>query len=320
MWQLALTAWFLAASPARAVDLRLLDDFSCTFPATTTVWRVQASASAPVTVSWELTLYSAVVDRGQVLADPARAGQPIGITARIPPLREGVTGQATLIIQATAEGQSARLVHPVWILPADPWSGLRTELTKNPLRVHETGPTLSARLSDAGLKTTAMRNAAAIAALTNGLLLVAEGISLRAQRGLADALVRAAAGGARVILLAPSDGPLPLPCHETLSGLPRPVLRLGGVEALLQLDKRLDAYVWPGHSSVIASSFLLSAERRQPEATWSPGTEGWVWLDMDFRGSGGGRLLAVGWAPAQAWESGPAPRHTLAALMRHVLE
>ncbi len=314
-------AVLLAVCPARAVDLCLLDHFSCTFPATTTVWRIQANAAAPVEITWELTLASAVADRGQFLADAAKAGHTLDLPVRIPPLREGVTGQATLIVQATAGGQSARLVHPVWILTADPWSGLRTELAKNPLRVFETGEALSTKLNGAGAKVTALRNTAALAALTNGLVLVAEGVSLRAQRSLGEALVRAAAGGARVLLLAPSDGTLPLPGHEALSGLPRPALRLEeGAAALQRLDKRLDANAWPGQASAVTASCVLSAERRKPEAEWAAGTDGWAWLDLDFRAGGGGRLLAVGWAPVQAWERGPAPRYALAALLRHVLE
>jgi hypothetical protein len=297
-----------------------LDHFSCTFPATTTVWRIQANAAVPVEITWELTLASAVADRGQFLADAAKAGHPLDLPVRIPPLRDGVTGQATLRVQATAGGQSARLVHPVWILTADPWSGLRTALAETALRVLETGEALSAKLNGAGLKATALRNTVAIAALTNGLVLVAEDVSLRAQRGLGEALVRAAAGGARVIVFAPADGTLPLPGHEALNGLPRPALRLAGAAALQQLDKRLDAVVWPGQASAVTASCYLSAERRKPEAEWAAGTDGWAWLDLDFRAGGGGRLLAVGWAPIQAWERGPAPRYVLAALLRHVLE
>ena len=320
LFSILVSAVCLAASLARAVDLCLLDHFSCTFPATTTVWQIQANAAASVAITWELTLASAVVDRGQFLVDAAKAGHPLELPVRIPPLREGVTGQASLIVQATADGQSARLVHPVWILTADPWSGLRTELPKNPLLVYENGEALSAKLNGAGVRVTALRNTAAIAALTNGLVLVAEGVSLRAQRGLGEALVRAAAGGARVLLLAPSDGTLPLPGHEAQSGLPRPTLCLAGAVALHQLDKRLDAYAWPGQASAVTASCVLSAERRKPEAEWAAGTDGWAWVDLDFRAVGGGRLLAVGWAPVQAWERGPAPRYALATLIRHVLE
>lgn len=217
---LAVAACLLAACPVHAVELRLLDCFSGTFPARTTVWRVQANAAASVAFTWQLTLGGAVVDRGRFLSDATKASQPIEIPVRIPPLREGVTGQGTLIIEATVEGQSARLVHPIWILPVDPWSGLRTELARNTPVLFENGDALSAKLSSAGLKTAPLRNATAI-----------------------------------------------------------------------------------------VSSFLISAERRQPEAVWSAGAAGWAWLDLDLRGGGCGRLLAVGWAPAQAWESslGTAP-------------
>lgn len=318
--QLAMAVCLLVACPALAIDLRLLDGFSGTFPATTTVWRVAANADASIVLTWELMLSSAVVDRGQLLADVGAIGQAIDIAVRIPPLRDGVTGQATLMVQATAGGQSAQLVHPVWILSVDPWSGLRTALAQNPPMLVEDGDTLSTALRRAGVPTTPMRNTSAIADWTNGLILVGEGASLSAQRGLAAALVRAAAGGARVILLAPSEGSMPLPGHEALSGLPRPALRVEGADALLHLDKRLDALVWPGTFPAVASSLRVSAERRQPEAVWTAGADGWAWVDLDFRGSGGGRLLAVGWAPAQAWESSPSPRHILAALIRHVLE
>lgn len=304
------------AHAAAALELTLLDTWSDTFPATTTTWRVQASA--PAEVGWQLVLGSATVDRGQrTVAD---AAQPIELPVRTPALRDGVPGQATLLITATAGGQSARLEHPVYLLPADPWSGLRAQLAAGPVRMFDPEGTLAPRLREAGAETALMRNPAALAALTNGLLLVSEGVSLRAQRGLVDALVRAAAGGTRVLLLAPVDGALPLPGHEGWAGLPRPAVRLEGVQALRQLDKRLDVVAWPGRPSALASACVLSADRRQPEATWSTGPDGWAWMDLDFREAGGGRLLAVGWAPVAAWDQGPAPRHILAALVRHVVE
>jgi hypothetical protein len=98
------------AHAAAALELTLLDTWSDTFPATTTTWRVQASA--PAEVGWQLVLGSATVDRGQrTVAD---AAQPIDLPVRTPALRDGVPGQATLLITATAGGQSARLEHPVY--------------------------------------------------------------------------------------------------------------------------------------------------------------------------------------------------------------
>lgn len=309
---------FIACCAAYALDLVLVDDFSDTFPGTTTVWRVKVNAAAPTEFTWHLSLGAAVVDRGHVSADTAMSARSVEFPVRVPPLRDGVTGEAALTVVATSDGQSAKLVHPVWILPVDPWSGLRADLAGRTLWLFDPGRALSARLAEAGLNTTAVRNTAALAALTNGLVLVADGVSLRTQRGLADALVRAAAGGAQVILLAPLDGVIPLPGHDGMADLPRPDVRLGGVAALRQLDKRLDAHFWPGPVPAVSASVVLSAERRQSEAVWSADGTGWVWLEMEFRTSGG-RLLAVGWAPTKAWSYGPAPRHVLAALIRHVL-
>ena len=304
------------AHAAAALDLTLLDLWSDAFPATTTTWRVQASA--PAEIGWQLVLGSATVDRGQRTI--AHAAQPIELPVRTPALRAGAPAQATLLITATAGGQSAQVEHAVYLLPADPWTGLRAQLTARPVRVFDPDGTLAPHLREAGAEPVLVRNPAAIAALTNGLLLVGEGVSLRAQRGLVDALVRAASGGARVLLLAPAEGTLPLPGHESLADLPRPALRLDGAQALRALDKRLDTETWPGRPAALTSVCTLSADRRQPEATWAPAADGWAWLDLDYRGSGGGRLLAVGWAPVAAWDQGPAPRHVLAALVRHVVE
>lgn len=310
----------LCMGPAFANDLSLLDSFSSTFPDTTTVWRVRVTGPAPTELTWELMLGQAVADRGQRLLDPAADGQPVALPVRIPPLREGVAMQAVLSVRAVGGGQSARLEHPVWILPTDAWEGLRGILSRTPVWACDLDGGLSARLREAGVFVAGIRNPAAIAVLTNGLVLVSEGVSLRAQRGLADALIRAAAGGARVIWLAPSDGTVPLPGHEMLSGLPRPAVRMEGLTALQKLDKRLDVFAWPGRPTAAMSSFAISADRRQPEAMWSADAQGWAWLDLDYRAVSGGRMLVVGWAPRRDWEISPAPRHILAALVRHVLE
>lgn len=310
----------LAASAGLAVELDQVDSWSDTFPATTSVWRVHVDSAEPVDLTWELAMGNVVADRGQRWLDASDSGSTVELPVRIPPLRETVAAKATLIVHAATDSDTARLVHPVWILPADPWSGLRGGLTGNPARVVDFDGRLGDVLRAANLEYVPVRNPAAIAALTNGLVVVGEGVSLRSHRGLAEALVRAAAGGTRIVLLAPADGTLPLPGHGSVVDLPRPAVRMEGVSALLDLDQRLDALSWPGVPSAVTSSFTLSAERRQPEVAWSAASDGWTWLELDFRATGGGCLLAVGWAPAGSWNAGPAPRHILATVMRHAMK
>ena len=321
MRRIALLAALVSTAPVFALQLQPVGQWFDTFAATTTTWRVEIrdAPAAPLELGWELSLGGAVVDRGQRTVDAGALAQPAPVPVRIPPLRAGVSGAAMLTVRVAAGGATARLEQPVWILPDDPWEGLRSALNAAPLRVFDPDGTLTTRLREAGLEPAAVRNPSAVAAFTNGLVVVAEGVSLRAQRGLVDALLQAAAAGTRVLLLAPADGALALPGPDPRGGLWRPAIRTEGPFALSRIDKRLDVLEWPGARAAVSSSFALSADRRVAEAAWANGAAGWAWLDVDYRARPGGRLLAVGWAPVAAWDAGPAPRHILAALVREVM-
>jgi hypothetical protein len=304
----------LTAVACRALDFDLLDGWSDAFASTNATWRVQMHGAESAELNWSLVLNKAVVHRGQRTVGASDLAGPIPLTIRTPAIRDGLAGEASLLVQAVSGSEHARVTHPVWILPSDPWTVCRELLRAKALRVFDPSGALIRRLQESSIEPVALRNPVAIAALANGLLIVAEDVSFREYRGLAGALVGAAVGGARVLLPAPREGAMPLPGHADFAGKARPALRMESARALSALDKRLDAEIWPGAASAVSASFRLSADRRQPEAVWGNEVDGWPWLDLDFRESGG-RMLAVGWPPARAWDSGPAPRYVRAALL-----
>ena len=96
--------------------------------------------------------------------------------------------------------------------PDERWIAGRTRLLRERGIVLFDSPGRTADLlKAAGLSFTELNNLDAVGVLSEGTVIVGEGVSFASQRGLPDVLFRAAAKGVSVLCLAPVDGVLPLP-------------------------------------------------------------------------------------------------------------
>jgi hypothetical protein len=199
------------------------------------------------------------------------------------------------------------------LFPRDPFVDRQEWLKKLKITLYDPKEKTAAALKAAGVPHDLIANSAALTELREGLLLIGEGISLREERGLAEALVAAAAGGTPVICLAPVDGAFPL-AGETFKqagsfGLQRSAI-------ITQLDKRLDAEAWLGGHKVVASRLALRGEGAAVTAEVDPAQGDWPWLDIPFARTPG-RLVVCGFGLIEAWDAGPAPRFLLARILEH---
>jgi hypothetical protein len=211
------------------------------------------------------------------------------------------------------ETSGGALSHRIWIFPRDPWSDEKEALKKADIRLFDPDGKTAAALDELSVPYKAIRSAGAIGEITNGIVIVTEGISFAENRGLAAALAQAATAGACVICLAPREGLVELPGCGDDAIAKKPSLALRQNEVITEFDKRLDADAWPD-GPAIASSWHPSADRRRIEGEWRADAQGWPWIVAIF--NGGGSLTYCGFGIVRSWEKTPAARFLLAAILK----
>lgn len=254
-------------------------------------------------------------------ANEIEAAADVKISLKTPALNPGVVRQARLTVTILAGDKPAATYEKiVWIFAADPFADRAKWLATLKITLFETdakGPTAEA-LKKLKVPFEESRNVAALDDLKDGVLLVGEGVSLKEEAGLAEAMVRAASRGVPVLCLAPRDGALPLPGAD--NDLPAPgSLTLARAGIIAKLDKRLDAAAWAPDNQVVIRSLAIKSEEGKTIGDIQDGAKGWPWLQIDYPGTQG-RLVLCGFPIIGRMDAGPTPRYLLARLFEHVTE
>lgn len=305
-WSVAVLA---AAAAEESAGLRLLDGRSATFGGTSATWRVEAHGPRVVEghVAWSLETEGGVVARREqgVRLDPA-APASVEIVVDLPETRAGVVAEGRLRVALLDERRQplAELEKPVFVFGRDPATDRKQWLQELDLRLYDPSGETARRLDELGWPHRQIANPAAFAALGGGTLIVGEGCSLRENRGLMEAAIRAAQGGAHVVVLAPADGAF-APPGPAEAGPGPATLRFLGPEWIRELDKRLDV-------PALRAAFRLGGTRAGAEVAVVSG-EGWAFVEA--RWPDGGALVLVGPGLLGTWETSPVPRHLLVRLL-----
>ena len=317
-------AWCGAAATARseAVALRLEEQWSNVFGGRDVTFNAVAEAAGlpRAKLLVELTVEHRVLARREydVSAGPDGTMRQ-AITVAVPPVDQGVVVEGLLRVAMVAGGGGppAQVERALWIFaegnPLSPqWVASRD------LRVFDPEGRTTELFEAEEMPIRRLRDLGSLDQPGNAVVLIGEGVSLRSQRGLDRRLLQLAAGGARVLCLAPSGGRVVL--TGAGDGVPessRIVFENSGVIATL--DKRLDSAYWPPHNRLPRASYTLRAERGLVVADFEGDDPAWCWLDLRYRDTGG-RVIVCGVRIMEAWESSPAPRHLLWAILNELLE
>ena len=305
-WSVAVLA---AAAAEESAGLRLLDGRSATFGGTSATWRVEAHGPRVVEghVAWSLETEGGVVARREqgVRLDPA-APASVEIVVDLPETRAGVVAEGRLRVALLDERRQplAELEKPVFVFGRDPATDRKQWLQELDLRLYDPSGETARRLDELGWPHRQIANPAAFAALGGGTLIVGEGCSLRENRGLMEAAIRAAQGGAHIVVLAPADGVF-APPGPAEAGPGPAMLRFLGPEWIRELDKRLDV-------PALRAAFRLGGTRAGAEVAVVSG-EGWAFVEA--RWPDGGALVLAGPGLLDTWEISPVPRHLLVRLL-----
>lgn len=273
-------------------------------------------------LTWVFSAKGRTIARGQQAWDQS-AGR-VSVRLAVPPVRDGVIFPAELKLEAFGPGHDplARHVKPLWIFPDDSFAGRTAWLTEQQIALFDPPGHTRDVLVKAGVPLREIHRLAVLDEVHEGLLLVGEGVSFRAHRGLAESLLRRAAAGVAVLCLAPADGQWPVPGMENApdSTAARPVsLIWKRAEVIYELDKRLDADGWPPDGHFVASGVRLIGARDHVAAEVHSDGDVWPWYEIRYPGRRAA-CVVCGFGIVAHWDAGPAPRFLLARIMEYLAE
>jgi hypothetical protein len=269
-----------------------------------------------------LSRESRALARGECTVQSA-AGEPKTAEFRIavPDIKDGVVFPCDLTVSLVPGGASEPAAvsrRTLWLFPDNAFADRKQWLARLAIRLFDPEKKTADLFTKAGIPFTDVRTTDALAAVREGLVIVGEGVSLKEERGLASAMRRAAEAGVPVLCLALRGGEMPLPAEGVSEAGGKPPVRMAfrRADIVTELDKRLDTKTWAPGRDAVASSLVLSADRRVVAVEAVKGDRGWPWMDVVFEG--GGRLLVCGFGIVSDWEESPTPRYLLLKLLEEM--
>jgi hypothetical protein len=199
------------------------------------------------------------------------------IPLSLPPVREGVVLGLQLRVEVF-DGQAQTLAddeRPLWLFPRDPFINRGDWLEGLKITLYDPEGATRTVFDEAGIPYHAPRTSDALHEITEGIIMVGEGVSFQKHRGLAESLARAAARGVPVLCLAPAAGELPVP--GTGDQPPVEGVELRRRDVIRDFDKRLDADYWPPPGKVAKSGLGVVSRRGSVVMEVADSPEAWPW-------------------------------------------
>ncbi len=236
------------------------------------------------------------------------------------PFRDRVAWRLTQLSVSVGE---VRHEQTVWIFPRDPLVDRREWLQSLKLNVFDPpGDTLKV-LKESDVPHERLRTREALDDVTEGIVIVGEGVSLKKHDGLIDDLWSLAARGVPVLCLASADGEFSFPSEKPLATS----VQLRRSDVIRELDKRLDTAWWPNGSSQLQGLRVTSVSD-DVVVKISDDAKAWPWAEWEYEmGSGSDlresplirpRVIWCGFGIVTAWDDGPTPRYLFAKLLERL--
>jgi hypothetical protein len=239
------------------------------------------------------------------------------VVLRIPEVRDGVIFQTELTVAYVPRGEdsaAATLTKTLWLYPEDAFADQRDTLKDRKLTLFDPDGKTAELFAKIELPHRRIRNAEVLeAGDEHSYVIVGEGTSLIRNRGLADRLLRFAAASGTVLMLAPSEGVIPMPgevSKKAKANDPQPgELRFRRHHVIREFDKRLDSEFLPGPSDFAGSKVTLRTRLNRIGMEVSEDGN-WPWFTIDYPDTKG-RFVFCGFNIVKNWSNGPAPRYLL---------
>ena len=311
---LSLHAAATATAEDAAIAVSIQEPWSGVFGGKEAVFHVTVTARerAAGRVAWEFSSAGHTIARGEreVAVGPARP-ETVEVRLAVPPVKDDVVMPAALAaaFQGPAGAAAASAARPVWIFAENAFADRRQRLKDMGIRLFDPQGKTAETFTDAGVPFDAVRSVDAFESAYGAVLVIGEGVSFEENRGLWEAMLRAAAADTTVVCLAPAAGALPMPGMGG-EGLPRPSrVAFRQRDVIGELDKRLDSAGWPADGQVVCSTLKPGSVRGTVVAEIAVGDLGWPWVEWGFGQRG--RVVVCGFGIVRQWKAGPAPRYLL---------
>ena len=284
-------------------------------------FRVAVRRASKGRVVWRLAAGTATVKAGEVAFTAApNAPAAVSIKIAVPPVKGGIVLRTTLAISVVEDRQTgpiATLERDLWVFPPDPFVGRSEWLKRLKITLYDPKGDTAKVLTAAKVPFEEAKDAEAVAAVREGVVIVGEGLSFKDAKGFGAALSELACGGVAVLVLAPAGGEVLIP------GLGGPCSELGALsfrrDIVRDLDKRLDASGWPPDGRSVASSVTVKAGADTTVGAVKAGAEGWPWIEAHAR-AGKGRWALCGLGVIAKWDAGPTPRFLFVRMLEHLTD
>lgn len=285
-------------------------------------FKIESKHASKGQVVWRLALGTATVQTGATEFSTA-VGAPAAVTigrGELPAVKDGVVVRTRLTVSVVEDKQrkpSAAHEQDVWLFPKDPFAGRSEWLKKLRITLYDPKGDTAKVLAAANVPFDEARGADAVGAVKDGVVIVGEGASFKDEKALGAALIKLAAAGRTVLILAPAAGEIPLP---GIGGPSAEFSDLSFRRAIVRtLDKRLDPDGWLPDGKAVASSVVVKAGTDATVGEVAPGAAGWPWIDARVA-AGKGRWALCGLGIIAKWEAGPTPRFFFARLLEHLTD
>lgn len=294
-----------------AVELVPADKRACFF-ADDKVALLYSAPVGPWHVDWSLMVGNRTVRKGSSQARLPADGQQYLVEISTPPLRPGIVLPVNLQMTWISGNRNNQQSRPLTIFSRDPFTTRHALLEQAQIKLFDADGQTAELLENYEIPHTRLINLSAIDLVTEGLVLVGEGVSFREQSRLPQALLRASQRGVSVLCLAPSEGEFPL--QDGQQARPhRLALQRGDV--VRGFDKRFDEISTVSPLSLVPrrNEVLLSANNAAGD---------WSWLTLEFSpkspDSPRGKLILCGLGIISHWDAGPVPRYLFVRLLEEL--
>lgn len=310
------TTGVMAAQGTNA--LAIVEPWSNLFSGRDAVIHVVVPPGDPASRSlqWQLSAKGGTVARGEVgLAGAAGGGGAVALRIPAEATRTDVIMPLRLHFTVADAGRAvAGGERTIWFFPDQPFAGRSEWLKKLSIQLFDPGGATRDLFQREGIPFREIRSADAVSAITDGWVIIGEGVSFREYRGLSGAMFKAASSGATVLCLAPAEGVIFLPVSAPRDSGSPSAIRLSRSDVVTRLDKRLDAGGWAPAGRSLASSLEIKADRGGVAAEIGTDPAHWAWLDVEYA-STRGACVVCGLGIVGSWSDSPTPRYILARLI-----
>jgi hypothetical protein len=304
---------------------RSIGQVSCVLAARAARFRIawDGKSKSVTRVQWQLTVGKRVVSRGNIrptlVADPT-IGDHLAFLLEMPPVRPGVVMDGELNVTLHAgEAQSIPFKQPLFVFADDPFVDREEWLRDLKIRLFDPDGATQKILEKHAIPFDVVTTAAAIDALSDGVLILGEEISWSDNSAAVSAAVQAARRGCRVLCLAPKEGLMLLNSESPDEPTEMSTLFAARETIIHRFDKRFDTREWPGGPSVVSRLGLVFEDGCQ-FARVTDSQAAWPWLEVRFANAfssdeGSGTLIICGLGIIKHWNDGPVPRYLFLAVL-----